>query len=94
MTAMKQPCPYSNKRQCIGCEYEIGTKSTLYLIISEYNRMKRLYRSAESELEKQKYLQLLTTCIIPQMNDMLQCLRDDYGETVFYEYEQLIKENT
>lgn len=50
LTAIGKACPYADKRQCVGCDYEISTKSTMYLLISEYNRMKNLYMNAANKL--------------------------------------------
>lgn len=94
MTALKKECPYFNRRQCVGCAYEIATKSTLYALISEYNRMYQLCISAETSSEKTKYKTLLQSIVLPNLLEMLTYLRDNYGEDVFHEYEQLIKENT
>lgn len=91
MTALKKECPYFNRRQCV---YEIATKSTLYALISEYNRMYQLCISAETPSEKNKYKTLLQSIVLPNLGEMLSYLRDNYGEDVFHEYEQLIKENT
>lgn len=93
ITALGKMCPYHTKRQCIGCKYEISTKSTLYLLISEYNRLKCLYDNCTNDLEKKKYKSLLTDTVIPQMDEMLCCIKDNYGEEVYLQYEQLIKEN-
>ncbi|MBR2408380.1 MAG: hypothetical protein IKB07_05430 [Lachnospiraceae bacterium] len=94
LTALGKECPYAEKRQCVGCEHEIGTKSTMFLLISEYNRMMNLYQDTDSKLEKKKYKKLITEVIVPHMDEMLTCIRETYGEEVFHQYEQLIKENT
>ncbi len=94
LTAINQVCPYPDKRQCVGCDYEISTKSTMYLLISEYNRMKDLYLNATDKLEKTKYKKLITQVITPKMNEMLECLKKTYGDDIYQQYEQLIKENT
>lgn len=94
LTAVGKVCPYSDKRQCVGCDYEISTKSTMYLLISEYNRMKNLYMNSDSKLEKTKYKKLITEIVTTKMNEMLECLRDTYGDDVYHQFEQMIKENT
>ena len=50
--------------------------------------------SAETSSEKNKYKTLLQSIVLPNLWEMLSYLRDNYGEDVFHEYEQLIKENT
>lgn len=66
----------------------------IYALISEYNRMYQLCISAETSSEKTKYKTLLQSIVLPNLLEMLTYLRDNYGEDVFHEYEQLIKENT
>lgn len=94
LTALGKGCPYAEKRQCVGCEHEISTKSTMFLLISEYNRMMNLYQDTDSRFEKKKYKKLITEVVVPNMDEMLSCIRETYGEEVFRQYEQLIKENT
>ena len=94
ITALEKICPYQKKKQCVGCEYEIRTKSTLYLLISEYNRLCCLYEDSDNELERKKNRSLLVNTIIPKMDEILSCIRENYGEETYLQYEQLIKENT
>lgn len=93
LTAIGKACPYADKRQCVGCDYEISTKSTLYLLISEYNRMKILYMNTTNKLEKNKYKKLIKDVITVKMDEMLTCLRNTYGDEVCSQFEQIIKEN-
>jgi len=93
MTAIGKFCPMGVKRQCIGCEYEISTKSTLYLLIGEFNRLNSLYNNQSNEIEKRKYKHLITSIILPAMNEMLTCIKEDYGEDIYNQYEEFIKEN-
>lgn len=94
MSALEKLCPYANKRNCVGCKYEISTRSTLFLLIEEYNRIRNLYSSTKDTLEKTKYKKILIDIIAPQMDEMLCAIRENYGEDVFLDYERLIKENT
>lgn len=93
LSAINKLCPYGTKRQCVGCEYEISTKSTLFLLISEYNRMHELYRAAEDPLEKVKYKNLIKKIVLPKLDELLFCIKDTYGENAFASYEELLKEN-
>lgn len=93
LTAMNRSCPYAERRQCVGCKYEINTKSTLYLLISEYNRVYDLYRKVDDPLEKNKYKMIVTEVIIPKISEMLSGIRENYGEEAFCEYENFLKEN-
>ena len=92
LTAMKKLCPYTGTRQCVGCEYEIGTKSTFFLLISEYKRMLNLYNSVNEPLERKKYELLVTNILLPKLNEMLNCIGETYGEEVFVQYENYLKE--
>ena len=93
MTALGKICPMGKKRQCVGCKYEISTKSTLYLLIGEFNRLNSLYHSQQDGLEKNKYKHIITSVILPAMNEMLTCIKEDYGEQIYHQYEEFIKEN-
>lgn len=94
MSAMKRFCPYAERSSCIGCEYEISTKSTVFLMISEYNRLLSLYQSATDEKIKNKYRALIKETVLPVMDEMLQCIKEQYGEEALHSLEKIIKENT
>ncbi|WP_041703544.1 hypothetical protein [Lachnoclostridium phytofermentans] len=53
-TAFDKVCPYDVNHNCMICDYEISTKSTMFLMVSEYNRLMELYKSSESLNEKEK----------------------------------------
>ena len=55
LSAIRKVCPFDARQVCVGCKYEISTKSTLYLMISEYNRLSFLYDSVTDGEEKEKY---------------------------------------
>ena len=44
------------------------------------------------KISMKKYLMLLKTVIVPKLDEMLYCIRNDYGEEVFEQYEGLIRE--
>lgn len=90
-TACGRICPYPNKSQCVGCEYEISTKSTLLLLVSEYRRMKTLYETAKCPLEKEKYKHLTCTLILPKIDEMLTCLKQNYGKNCYNQYVEILK---
>ena len=93
LTAMKKLCPYTDTRQCVGCEYEIATKSTFFLLISEYKRMLTIYNSVNDPLERKKYELLVTNILLPKLNEMLNCIGETYGEDIFRQYENYLKES-
>lgn len=90
-TACGKICPYPNRSQCVGCEYEISTKSTLFLLVSEFRRMKNLYETASVPLEKQKYKALTCNLVLPKIQEMLDCLKTSYGDEVFNQYIEILK---
>ena len=94
LTALNKPCPEPDNRNCPACKYEINTRPTLFLMISEYNRLKGLYHTTESPLEKAKYKNILQNVVLPKLDEMLMAIKELYGDEVFANYEQLIKENT
>lgn len=94
LSAVKKVCPYDERRQCVGCKYEIGTKSTLFLLVDEYNRIFNLFNQIKNDKEKNKYKKLLTDVILPQLDELLVLIKEQYGEEVYRDYERIIKENT
>lgn len=92
LTAINRVCSFDNRTQCVGCKYEIKTKSTMLLLVSEYKRVYSLYQESSEEMEKEKYRQILMTIILPCLDEVLLCLKDQYGSSVFHSYEKLIKE--
>lgn len=93
MSAIKRFCPYAERNSCIGCEYEISTKSAVFLMISEYNRLLTLYQTVTTEKLKNKYRALIKEIVLPTMDEMLQCVKDQYGEEALHSLEKIIKEN-
>ena len=63
-------------------------------MISEYNRLSILYSNASDNIEKEKYKKITTQVVIPKIDEMLYFIKENYGEKVFIQYEELLKENT
>lgn len=93
MTALHKKCPYPEKGQCIGCENEISTKSTVFLLVSEYNRLKSLYLETDNELSKIKYEAILKQQVLPALDEILCCVEEQYGHEALEMLEDIIKEN-
>lgn len=91
MTAMKKECPYIERTSCPGCEYEISTKSTMFLMVTEYNRLKKLYEDAPNDIAKQKYHNILANIVLPTMDEMLNCMEERYGENARAALEVIIE---
>lgn len=93
MTAMKRGCPYPDRRSCFGCEYEIGTKSTIFSMAAEYNRLKNISEKTTNDMERRKSIHLIKTIVLPVLQEVLTCLRDNYGDDVAKAYERIVRES-
>ena len=91
LSAVSLSCPFSERKVCVGCKYEISTKGTLFLLVSEYNRIKELLDITDNAHEKAKYEHLIGNKIIPALQEILICLQQ-YDADVVKDYEELIKE--
>ena len=60
-------------------------------IIMNLSPFKRRY---DLLLEKAKYKNIIKNVVLPKMSEMLSAIRELYGEEVYRDYEELIKENT
>ena len=94
LTAMKKSCSFQKRGQCIGCPYEISTKSTVFLLVSEYNRLMDLIDSTTNSRFREKYFGLLEETIYPALREIFSCMEEQYGEKVLKEYEDIIRRYT
>ncbi|HEL0009378.1 TPA: hypothetical protein TUL06_002158 [Streptococcus equi subsp. zooepidemicus] len=92
LSALGKLCPYDDRQHCIGCQYELQTKSTLLLLIGEFNRLNRRYSDIKNDLERGKIRSILEQQLKPCLTEMLQVLSNQYGEGVLHDYEEIIKE--
>ena len=92
LSALGKLCPYDDRQHCVGCQYELQTKSTLLLLIGEFNRLNKQYQKLQNELERGKVRAILEQQIKPCLTEMLQALSEQYGESVLSDYEDIIKE--
>lgn len=92
LSALGKLCPYDDRQHCVGCQYELQTKSTLLLLIGEFNRLNKQYQKLQNELERGKVRAILEQHIKPCLTEMLQALSEQYGEAVLSDYEDIIKE--
>lgn len=89
LSAANKSCPYSHD-QCIGCKFEISTKSTFYQMASEYNRVAELYLETTDPTEKQKHKMVITDVIVPKLEEMLFQIRKTYGDKTYEDYNELV----
>lgn len=92
LSALGKLCPYDDRQHCVGCQYELQTKSTLLLLIGEFNRLNKQYQKLKNELERGKVRAILEQQIKPCLTEMLEALSEQYGESVLSDYEDIIKE--
>lgn len=92
LSALGKLCSYDDRQHCVGCQYELQTKSTLLLLIGEFNRLNKQYQKLKNELERGKVRAILEKQIKPCFTEMLQALSEQYGEAVLSDYEDIIKE--
>ena len=92
ITACGKVCPYTDRTNCISCQYEISTKSTMWLMISEVNRLKALYKKTGNIQQKKKYIAILKEIILPTLDEILYCIDETYGTKVKNDFEQIIRE--
>ncbi|WP_270282551.1 hypothetical protein [Streptococcus salivarius] len=92
LSALGKLCPYDDRQHCVGCQYELQTKTTLLLLIGEFNRLNKQYQKLKNELERGKVRAILEQQIKPCLTEMLEALSEQYGESVLSDYEDIIKE--
>jgi len=93
LTAMHRKCPYVERHHCIGCKYEISTKSTVFLLTTEYKRLLYLYQSANDINLKKKYKSLLLETVLPCLDETLSCISETYGNESIEALERIVEEN-
>lgn len=92
LSALGKLCPCDDRQHCVGCQYELQTKSTLLLLIGEFNRLNKQYQKLKNELERGKVRAILEQQIKPCLTEMLEALSEQYGKAVLSDYEDIIKE--
>lgn len=93
LIAMNQNCIYKERNHCIGCKYEISTKATLNLLVNEFNRLLELRDKTDKPYLKTKYTSLLKETIAPVIEEIIVCVKENYGEPALKELELIIKES-
>ena len=94
MTAMGRMCPHPDVKNCPGCEYEISTKTTMFLMVREAKRLQELYKVASDDRERQRCKAMATDMILPCMSEMLHAMDEAYGPEARKTLERIIEETT
>lgn len=74
MSAAGYPCPYADRTGCMGCGYEIYTKSAVYLLIKEYVRLTRKKRESGGE-DDIRLKAILEKGILPALSQILSSIQ-------------------
>lgn len=91
LTAMNKVCLEPERKHCIGCKYEIKTKTLLYNLISEFKRLKTQINEAKDENTKVKNEAILRNIVLPAIEEILQNTRISYGIEYMNELEDLVR---
>ena len=75
MTASGHACRFPENSGCIGCKYEIHTKTGLHLLMKEYARMYRLLQDENGW----KYRALIRETVLPILAEYVSTLREHPG---------------
>ena len=92
VTAMGKVCPYAGHSNCPSCEYEISTKTTMFLMAREVHRLQEIYKTTDNELEKLRCKAIVKDIIAPSIEEMLSVMADVYGLEAVKMLEQIIME--
>ena len=92
VTAEGKACPYQGRTNCIGCGYEICTKTTMLLILKEIQRLKAAYAAAPNGFEKEKIKAMISEVIIPAMEGIFMAAEEAYGSEVVGILERMVAE--
>jgi hypothetical protein len=74
MSAVGERCPNPNRVSCIGCGYEILTKSAMQLLIREYGRLNR-QRKTTADSESWRYSAMLNSAVLPAIAEIVACTK-------------------
>ena len=79
MTAAGYACPHPERACCLGCGYEIYTKSAMHTLMKEYVRINGLRTGAAAD-EQLRYSKILKTAIFPAVAEILASAQALYPE--------------
>ncbi|MGL6201547.1 MAG: hypothetical protein ACRC3H_21730 [Lachnospiraceae bacterium] len=77
MTAAGFTCREPGRKACMGCRFEIYTKSTMHLLVKEYVK---LNSKQKSEKDGWRYQMMLKKGVLPIMSEMLASIKGLYPE--------------
>lgn len=62
-------------------------------MISEYNRLLALYKETSDQRLKEKYKTLIRETVLPSVDELLQCIQEQYGDDAIKSLEKIVKES-
>ena len=74
MTSSGLNCPYPERGACIGCGYEIYTKSAMRTLMKEYTRLTSLKTSA-AQNDLWRYTKILEQVVLPAISEMIAVMK-------------------
>ena len=77
MTAAGLSCPFAGRGGCIGCGYEILTKTAMYSLMREYARLMSVMKGAEPP-DARRYGMILDQAVMPAVAEMLAAAKSLY----------------
>jgi len=94
LTAMNRICDDPERQHCIGCKYEIGTKSLIYHLSGEFKRLKSLINETDDMRVKNKNNEILSNLVLPAMEEILEYSKINYGPESVGDFEDIIRRYT
>lgn len=73
MTAAHRSCPNVSRDSCLGCGYEIYTKSAMHLLMKEYVRL-----STQKGADTERGRKIIESAVMPAIAEMLSAMQSLY----------------
>lgn len=92
ITAMGKVCPYPGHSNCPSCEYELSTKTTMFLMVREVKRLQGIYKATNNMIEKGRCKAIATDIVAPRIEEMLKVMEETYGSEAVVTLEEIIRQ--
>jgi hypothetical protein len=79
MTAAGLPCPFAGRAECIGCGFEIYTKTVMHTLMRQYTRLTNIQKNMEPA-EAHRYGMILEQAVMPVIAEMLASAKIFYPD--------------
>lgn len=93
ITGMGKLCPYLDNQNCPCCQFEISTKTTMFLMVKEWKRLSNAYKNSQNDTERARYKTLAQQIVLPSIEEMLHEVETHYGKEALANIEKVVKEN-